>query len=368
MVVPMGNQMSILGIEGTMDPATPGTETDAYLRSDGTLDADTFADDIASVVSGYPDCDPDLLLGWAARRLAEQASGEEAAPLTVGLYAARTYPYWYMRHASAVRGLIDAVRSASAVFEAADCPHARGEGHPGLDAAATSAEQLADLIPLLRDEQRWEDEIEDVKTPDVEPREGWFCPGFLVGLSREILDDLRGAVQRITHAPDTAHLDVLYLSQDGRVDVLALARDLGDGRRRDTKDPTGAVGVWAARRLIAGARPEERLPLFLLVCAATRRCAWERVAPAAVHVYREALATVDPAPLAAPCPHGAGHPTLKPLDRRPVALVRALHARGGSGAGGRDIDADAVRCPRYAAEQARDALDYSGHYLRLGEE
>ncbi len=367
----MGNQMPIRGIKSTMDPATPSAETNAYLRNDGTLDADTFAEDIASVVCGYPDCDPDVLLGWAAGRLAEQATGDEAAPLAVGLYAARTYPYWYVRHPAVVRRMIDAVRTASAALDAADCPHLEGDGHPGLDAADTYTEELADLIPLLSDEQRWDEEIEDMETLNAEPRDGWLCPGFLAGLSREVLDDLERAIQRITEPPDTDHLDARYLSEDGRADIVRITRDLGDGRWRDPKDPTGTVGVWAARRLIAGARPEERLPLLLLVCAAARRCAWEQVAPAAVHVYREALATVDAAPLAAPCPHDDGHPTAAVPDRSRMALVRALRAPDAHADEVDDtveVDQEAVRCPKYAAEQARDALDYSRRYLRLDEE
>ncbi|GAA1995644.1 hypothetical protein GCM10009799_22600 [Nocardiopsis rhodophaea] len=363
----MGNQTTIRGIEKAMDPATPS----AYIRNDGSLDTDTFAEDIASIVSGYPDCDPDALLGWAARRLAEQASGDEAAPLAVGLYATRTYPYWYVRHAAVVRQMIDAVRAASEVFAAADCPHHEGDGHPGLDSTRAYTEELADLIPLLGDEHRWDEEIEDMEVLNAGPRDGWLCPGFLAGLAREILDDLRRAITRITRAPDTGHLDALYLHRDGRADIVRLTRDLGDGRWRDPKDPTGTAAVWAARRFIAGARPEERLPLLLLVCAVTRRCAWEQVAPAAVHVYREALATVDPAPLAAPCAHGEGHPTAWVPDRKRMALVRALHApdaHAGELGDAAEIDQDAVRCPKYAAEQAREALDYSRRYLRLDEE
>ncbi|MFI0354642.1 hypothetical protein [Actinomadura sp. 9N407] len=315
-----------------------------YLKDDGTLDHHELTRTLLGIVTDRPCRDPAAVLCWLAARLDADPAGRDGPALTVAVSATSCYALWRIRRVAVIDALIAAAGRAASVYGASACTAPGAHRHPDTRSIGDqeAIAHLAGRVAVLDD--------------------GWRCPVFLAELAGDTLTVLRNGRQARFEAPTTADLDAFFLTE-GKARIENLTLTVERLRPGGPNDLAEQAALWAARRLLSGrALPEERLPLFLTVCFAAQHCHWCGTPPAMVSAYRDALATIDQAPLTGTCPHQHRHPQVPPRT-----LLRYVRALAGFGSDGPRIDGDAWNCPRHMAERARDMLAYTAGYLGLDE-
>ncbi|WP_339155657.1 hypothetical protein [Actinomadura luteofluorescens] len=310
---------------------------------DGAVDYADLARELANMVHGYPYGDPFALLGWIASEVKSDPGSRRGRAMTAALWASRWYARWRVTDPALIDDLIEAAGHAATVLEAAGCTAPGAHEDPQVD---EDPEEAGDVVARIGDPEGWL-----ARHPDDEDIEAYACPGFVAGLAAEAEQVFKDARAERFDAPDTAHLDERFLTADGHTDIDALMTDV-ERQKGSRIDPAAeAAALWAARRLLGDARPEERTSLALAVSHLAQHCAWGSAAPGVVTLYREALLTFDLSVLDRPCPHPEAHPGISLRDVPSLARAVAAGVDGGEG------------CPHRVAAHVQKMIDYTGGYL-----
>ncbi|GAA2398672.1 hypothetical protein GCM10010191_01790 [Actinomadura vinacea] len=328
-----------------------------YYKDDGSIDYEDLGNELANMLHGYPYGEPQMTLGMIADELKAAPDSRQGRAMMVAAYASRWYAKWQITEVAVFDNLIEAASRAREVYGAAICSAPGGHEHPEI--SADDPEGAAEVMALIGDPEgrAAHDSLLDEEDVDLDAMN---CPGFLAELAAETVEDLKEARRGRFEAPPTdASLDERYLTEDGRTNFDALLSDI-ERQKYSSIDPIAQkAAVWAGRRLMGGALPEERAPLALAVAYLTKHCYWGSAAPSVVAVYIDALKTFDLAALDQPCPHPNGHPVrLRDTPRR----ARALISPPG------DADDHGERCPRGIATYVHEMIDYAVSYTSRHEQ
>ncbi|MEV0660436.1 hypothetical protein ACIBI3_00805 [Actinomadura luteofluorescens] len=317
---------------------------------DEAIDYADLARELASMIHGYPYGDPFALLGWIAAEVRSDPGTRHGRAMTAALWGSRWYVKWQVTDPALVDDLIEAAGRARTVLEAADCALAGEHEHPLI---VDDPEEVGDLVARIGDPEGWL-----ARRADDEKIEAYACPGYLAELAAEAEEALKDARAERFEAPDTSHLDERFLTADGRADIDAVMTDI-ERQKYSSIDPTAeSAALWAARRLLGDARPEEWASLALAVSHVAQHCVWGSAAPGVVALYRDGLRTFDLSALDRPCPHPEEHPKIR--LRQVSALARAMAPDAAP------VD-EQDGCPWRIAAHVREVIDYTGGYLGVEE-
>ncbi|GAA4090226.1 hypothetical protein [Actinomadura miaoliensis] len=322
-----------------------------YYKDDGSIDYKDLANELANMLHGYPYGEPPETLGMIADELRTDPGGRHGHAMLVAAYASRWYAKWQITDVSVFDDLIEAATRAGEFYGTAVCPAPGEHEHPKIDAA--DPEGAAEIMVLIGDpEGSAADSFRDAEHLDLDAMN---CPGYLRELAAETVRDLTQARrERFEVPPADAELDERYLTEDGRTDLDALLSDI-ERQKYSSIDPAAEkAAVWASRRLLGDARPEERAPLALAVAHLAQHCYWGSAAPSVAALYNEALRTFDLAALDRPCPHTDGHSVqIRDTPRHARALAFPPE----------DADDNGERCPRRVAAYVQEMIDYTAQYM-----
>ncbi|WP_433466580.1 hypothetical protein [Spirillospora sp. CA-128828] len=327
-----------------------------YYADDGSIDFKELASELANMLHGYPYGEPPDTLGMIAYNLMRDPGGREGRAMMVAAYASRWYTKWQITEVDVFDHLIDAASRAGEVYGEAVCPSPGDHKHPEI--LSEDPEGAAEVMALIGDPERWKDYDRFLTEEDVD-LDAMSCPGFLAGLAAQTVADLTEA-RKERFDPPTAdpELDERYLTGDGRTNLDAVLSDI-ERQKYSSIDPTAEkAAVWAARRLLGDALPEERAPLALAVAHLAQHCFWGSAAPSVGALYNEALKTFDLSALDRPCPHPNRHDVqIRDTPRHARALVSSPG------------DADEQgRCPRRIAQYVQEMIDYTELYASRHQE
>ncbi|MFJ7078870.1 hypothetical protein [Streptomyces sp. NPDC098781] len=311
-------------------------------------DHTSSAESLSSILSDYPDSDPDAELEANAGADTWLATKGARAGYVITQHASCWYAVYRVTERSVYDAMIDGLEAVlPRLGDSATCAHNDDE-HP--DPEFESAD-IADIGFRLRSPGGRADLRYML---DEYPPEAWLCPRYLRGLADEALAELRAAHASKFGSRDTSALDAAYVRPDGRLDIDKLTTRVINGDEFDTESES--IAVWAARRHPTTDDPRERLVLLLL----DLWIAQVRDLPYGVgSEVRGLLSAVDPAPLDSDCAHGDDHPgeRLRRWDRREFAThVRHLYAGATFPAPESNWSADVWGCPRFLALWARDLI------------
>ncbi|WP_224756284.1 hypothetical protein [Streptomyces sp. col6] len=272
--------------------------------------------DLSGIVCDYPSEDPAVVLtGLAAdtsgalTRHGTPAGRRELTGYTVLLHATS----WYATSGRILnRPLLDAyadvLNRIRATFAPAVCRCALG--HPS-DILSDDREHMVEFgVSLLTTAGReiisadYGVEDNDIAVLD--------CPAFLSDLADTAKEVVHGGIERLFGEIDVSHLDAAFLRNGGRIEFTAVQ----DALSRTWEDNAGPVGLWCARRWLAGqVNKDERIGVMLCMRMVIQN-SYEGLPPSYSRVMQAALKTVD---LNAACSHPI-HPWSAVADRRAAVL------------------------------------------------
>ncbi|MFF7337979.1 hypothetical protein ACFZAT_11595 [Streptomyces sp. NPDC008163] len=274
-----------------------------------------LASDLSGIVCDYPSVDPAEALTALAADAAEAlgrrdtpAGLREVSGFTVLLLATS----WYAasgrvldrRLLDTYADVLDSIRVTLAPA-VCHCP----EGHPD-DVLGDDPEHLVEYgVSLLTEAGRQllaEDyEIEDAELAVLD------CPAFLTDLADQAAGTVHMGARRLFGEIDVSGLDTAFLD-DGRIDFPAVQ----DALARTWEDNAGPVGLWCARRWLAGQVAEDERIGVMLCLRMVVQNSYEGLPPSYAHAMQAALETID---LDASCDHRI-HPWSAVADRRAAVL------------------------------------------------
>ncbi|WP_433476635.1 hypothetical protein ACQPZP_06035 [Spirillospora sp. CA-142024] len=321
-----------------------------YYTDDGSIDFKELANELANMLHGYPYGEPPDTLGMIANELGADPGSRQGRAMMVAAYAGRWYVKWQITEVSLFDDLIDAASRAGEVYGEAVCPSPGEHKHPVI--RGEDPEGAAEVMALIGDPEAWK-AYDGFLTDEGVDLDAMNCSGFLAGLAAQTVADLTEARKERFEAPTAdPELDARYLTGDGRTNLDAVLSDI-ERQKYSSIDPTAEkAAVWAARRLLGDALPEERAPLALAVAHLAQHCYWGSAAPSVAALYNEALKTFDLSALDRPCPHPDGHDVqIRDTPRHARSLVSPPE------------DADEHgRCPRRVAKYVQEMIDYTEMY------
>ncbi|MEU9203099.1 hypothetical protein [Streptomyces sp. NPDC048332] len=138
------------------------------------------------------------------------------------------------------------------------------------------------------------------------------CPIFLTGLANTAAETVHGGIEKLFGEIDVSHLDAEFTLAGGRIHFAAVQ----DALARTWEDNAGPVGLWCARRWLAGQVGEEERIGVILSLRMVVQNSYEGLPPSYSRDMSAALKTVD---LNAVCSHRI-HPWSAVADRRAAVL------------------------------------------------
>jgi hypothetical protein len=121
------------------------TGASVFHKNDGSIDYADLANELASMVHGYPYSDPPETLGWIAHELKADLGSRHGRAMMVAAWASRWYTKWKITDVTLFDDLIEAAARAGEVFDAAGCrPSEPPSGRPA-GCSGTRPEERAPL-------------------------------------------------------------------------------------------------------------------------------------------------------------------------------------------------------------------------------